>query len=110
MKPIITDIPAPPGDASFVFKIGETYETQSGNFVKVMGRTSFAGYESLLCSDRKHRYDRSTDSADAGRVTGTAHDYSDGANFVRPPRVCQHLHTAPKGKWTVCRQCGKILE
>lgn len=94
---------------SFQFQIGEYYLTQSGNYVKVMSRTNFAGYETLLCSDSKHRYDRSTTSVDAGRVTGTPHDYSDGSNFARPTVMCQHLETAPKGKYTMCRSCGKVL-
>lgn len=67
----------------FRFEIGKTYETQAGDFVKVLGRTDMKGYECLICSDGKHRYDRSTSDSDAGRVTGTAHDYSCPDNFKK---------------------------
>lgn len=67
----------------FLFEIGGTYETQAGDYVTVLGRTKLVGYECLKCSDDKHRYDRSTTSVDAGRVTGTDHDYSCPDNFVR---------------------------
>lgn len=67
----------------FKFIIGETYETQSGNIVKVLSRTETKGYECLICSDGIGRYDRSTHSSDAGRVTGTDHDYSYPENFKR---------------------------
>lgn len=68
---------------TFKYVIGETYETQDGKFVTVLGRTEIRGYECLICSDNKHRYDRSTNDEDAGRVTGTAHDYSCPDNFKR---------------------------
>lgn len=68
---------------AFAFERGKEYQTQAGEFVTVLGRTLDAGYECLICSDGKHRYDRSTTSADAGRVTGTNHDYSCPDNFKR---------------------------
>lgn len=68
---------------AFQFEIGQEYQTQSGEIVKVLGRTNLIGYECLICSDKKHRYDRSTESDDAGRVTGTNHDYSCPDNFRR---------------------------
>lgn len=68
---------------TFKFTIGHTYETQTGELVKVLGRTRSVGYECLRCSDGKYRYDRSTYSGDAGRCTGTNHDYSDPDNFKR---------------------------
>jgi len=71
---------------TFMFEVGEQYETQSGEMVKVLGRTDMRGYECLICSDGKHRYDRSDHSTDAGRVTGTAHDYSYDHNFKRDDR------------------------
>lgn len=72
--------PSPP----FKFKVGETYETQCGDKVQVLSRTqNDVGYECLVCDDGVHRYDRSTSSTDAGRVTGTAHDYSHPNNFKR---------------------------
>jgi len=69
-----------------MFKIGEMYETQAGGFVTVLDRTDKLGYECLVCSDGRHRYDRSTTSSDAGRVTGTPHDYSWPHNFKRADR------------------------
>lgn len=70
--------------SAFTFRIGQTYETRSGDMVKVIGRTRSKGYECLICSDGKYRYDRSTSKSDAGRVTGTPHDYSCPDNFKRP--------------------------
>ncbi len=67
----------------FKYKIGEMYETQCGRFVIVYGRNSLKGYECLLCSDGRCRYDRSIGESDAGRVTGTEHDYSCPHNFKR---------------------------
>lgn len=65
------------------FEIGKTYLTQEGNKVTVTGRTELKGHETAVCSDGIHRYDRSTNNRDAGRVTGTDFDYSFPANFVR---------------------------
>jgi len=67
----------------FKFEIGKEYETQDGKMVKVLGRTKIPGYECLECSDGKYRYDRSYNSSDAGRCTGTEHDYSCPHNFKR---------------------------
>ena len=71
----------------FMFEIGKEYMTQDGQKVTVLGRTDIKGYECLECSDDRYRYDRSNHSSDAGRCTGTAHDYSDGRNFVRADRT-----------------------
>ncbi len=68
---------------TFQFEVGQTYKTQVGEEVKVLGRTEIKGYECLECSDGRYRYDRSTHSEDAGRCTGTNHDYSCPHNFVR---------------------------
>lgn len=70
---------------SFRFEVGESYETQAGAMVKVLARAclDMPGYECLICDDDRHRYDRSTTSQDAGRVTGTPHDYSCEHNFKR---------------------------
>ena len=70
----------------FMFERGAQYETQAGELVTVIGRSTDPGYECLICSDGKHRYDRSTTTSDAGRVTGTAHDYSCPDNFKRADR------------------------
>lgn len=67
----------------FMFDIGRQYETQAGELVTVLSRTTLRGYECLVCSDGKHRYDRSDTHSDAGRVTGTPHDYSHPDNFKR---------------------------
>ena len=67
----------------FKFQVGKVYQTKCGQYVKVLGRTDMRGYECLVCSDERHRYDRSTSSSDAGRVTGTNHDYSNPHNFKR---------------------------
>lgn len=77
--------------ARFMFQVGGVYTTQAGNTVTVLGRTSRPGYECLICSDGKHRYDRSDLQLDAGRVTGTAHDYSCPDNFVRTDIPTIHL-------------------
>lgn len=68
---------------NFKFEVGKTYKTQEGEMVKVLDRTKTKGYECLICSDGIARYDRSTSSSDAGRVTGTSFDYSCPQNFVR---------------------------
>lgn len=67
----------------FMFDVGREYETQAGEKVTVLGRTDVVGYECLQCSDGRYRYDRSTTSSDAGRCTGTAHDYSCPHNLKR---------------------------
>lgn len=67
----------------FMFEVGKDYKTLDGNTITVMGRTAIKGYECLICSDNRYRYDRSDNSSDAGRCTGTAHDYSCGHNLVR---------------------------
>ena len=72
---------------TFMFEVGKTYETQAGNMVTVLGRTDLIGYECLECSDNIYRYDRSKDNSDAGRVTGTAHDYSCLDNFKRDDKL-----------------------
>jgi hypothetical protein len=71
----------------FLFKIGKAYETQAGEMVTVLGRTESKGYECLVCSDERYRYDRSTHRSDSGRVTGTPHDYSYPHNFKRENNV-----------------------
>lgn len=68
---------------SFKYNVGETYELQDGTFIVVLGRTDLKGHECLICSDGVHRYDRSVTSSDAGRVTGTDHDYSYPKNIKR---------------------------
>lgn len=70
----------------FMFQVGETYNTQAGAEVLVLYRTEHRGYECLECSDKRYRYDRSDSSSDAGRCTGTNHDYSYPHNFVREDR------------------------
>lgn len=70
-------------ETSFMFKVGKTYKTLSGKEVTVLDRTNIKGYECLICSDGKYRYDRSTHNLDAGRITGSDHDYTHPDNFDR---------------------------
>ena len=63
----------------FKFVVGETYETQEGKLVKVIGRDR----DCIQCSDNVYRYDRRNKPHDAGRVTGTNFDYSWPENFKR---------------------------
>lgn len=88
---------------SYKFKVGKTYLTQRGEAVRVVLRhAELRGYETVLGDDGAHRYDRSTHDSDAGRCTGTAHDYSDLDNFVRPPQevrmvpltITEEMHVA----------------
>lgn len=76
---------------SFIFEIGKEYKTQAGNIIRVLGRTKLVGYEAIECSDGIYRYDRSTHSSDAGRCTGTSHDYSYEHNILRDESVRQIL-------------------
>ena len=69
--------------SDFKYKIGDEYECQDGEMITVIGRTDLKGYECLECSDGRYRYDRSDHSDDAGRCTGTAHDYSYPHNIKR---------------------------
>jgi hypothetical protein len=67
---------------TFMFEVGKEYRTQGGKTATVLGRDG----DCLVCSDGIHRYDRGTHGLDAGRCTGTAHDYSDERNFTRADR------------------------
>lgn len=88
---------------AIMFRVGVTYETQAGNMVRVIGRSvRYKGYETLECSDGKYRYDRSDHSYDAGRVTGTAHDYSHptisyGATEMPSAKKPQHKNLKRRG-------------
>lgn len=88
---------------SFMFEVGKTYKTQWGDDVTVIGRTDTKGFECLVCSDGKHRYDRSTDSSDAGRVTGTDHDYSYPHNIFRDDKPKLEITRPEK---PTCQDCG----
>ena len=68
----------------FRFTVGETYELQNGDRVKIVERfAEHRGYETVMDEHGCHRYDRSTRQEDTGRVTGTAHDYSCPLNIRR---------------------------
>jgi hypothetical protein len=70
---------------SYQFEVGKTYLTQRGEAVRVVLRhAELRGHETVLGDDGAHRYDRSDSSSDAGRCTGTDHDYSCPDNFARP--------------------------
>lgn len=74
----------PSKDSPFRYKLGETYELQNGQSVTIVARhIQFAGYETIEDEAGFHRYDRSTHDSDAGRVTGTPHDYSCPENIKR---------------------------
>lgn len=80
----------------FKFQVGKTYLTQRGEAVRVVLRhAELRGYESVMGEDGKHRYDRSDGHGDAGRCTGTVHDYSDPDNFVRPPLEVRWVPVEP---------------
>lgn len=71
-------------EPGFMFQLGDVCETQDGRRVQIIGRAQPApGYECVQCSDGMYRYDRKGRPEDAGRVTGTAHDYSHPGNFKR---------------------------
>lgn len=67
-----------------MFSIGDYYELQNGDTIQVLGRSDkYKGYETLICSDGKYRYDRSTSTTDSGRCTGTGPGYSCEFNIKR---------------------------
>lgn len=81
MYELRTDINA----ANYKFKVGQEYELQNGEKVRILGRTDLKGYECLICSDGAYRYDRSTDSLDSsekGRCTATSHELLDPRNIL----------------------------
>lgn len=89
-----------------MFEIGKKYKTQLGHKIRVLNRCGPIGYEYLECSDGRCRYDRSTDNTDAGRVTGTSHDFSCPYNFKQelPANyfvVRTHSHTDKQQLWKV---------
>jgi hypothetical protein len=71
------------------FKEGRRYRCMGGTMVTVLQCVGVRGYETVRCSDVSenapngvHRYNRSTGrGVDQGRVTGTAHDFSDPRNL-----------------------------
>jgi hypothetical protein len=66
------------------FQVGNTYTTLEGKEVKVVARVDeLKGYECVLGDDGAHRYDRSTSDSDAGRCTGTDHNFTHPQNFRR---------------------------
>jgi hypothetical protein len=59
------------------YRVGNEYRTQEGKWVRFVGvANEGTSYESMFDEDGVHRYTR----RDFGRVTGTAHDYSDPRN------------------------------
>jgi hypothetical protein len=67
----------------FKFALGKTYTLQNGEKIRLVRRDGSMGYETVVDQYGIHRYDRSTHSKDAGRVTGSAHDYSHPENIAR---------------------------
>lgn len=81
MYEIRTDIKA----ENFKFKVGQEYQLQNGETVRILGRTDTKSYECLICSDGAYRYDRSCDTHDAvdkGRCTATSHELFDPRNII----------------------------
>jgi hypothetical protein len=75
---------------AYLFQVGKTYLTQRGEAVRVVLRhAELRGYETVMGDDGIHRYDRSSHNSDAGRCTGSAHDYSDPENFARPTQAVE---------------------
>lgn len=62
-------------ESKFKYKIGQLYKTLNNDEVKVLARTNLKGYECILCSDKRYRYDRSTNQHDSGRCTGTSWEF-----------------------------------
>lgn len=69
--------------SEYMFTVGKIYRTQLNREVKILGRTYIKGYECLICSDGKYRYDRSTNNLDSGRGTGTNGEYLHPHNLIR---------------------------
>lgn len=67
------------------YRVGRSYKTQGGQTVRFVGVAN-AGtvYETMFDEHGVHRYT----TRDFGRVTGTAHDYSDPRN-VPPPSIAE---------------------
>ena len=75
---------------TYQFQIGKIYLTQRGEPVRVVLRhAELRGYETVMGDDGIHRYDRSDHNSDAGRCTGSVHDYSDPENFARPTQAVE---------------------
>lgn len=69
-------------DSKFSYEIGKEYPLQNGSIVKILGRTETIGYECLICSDGKYRYDRSTNPVCDGRCTGTCTEFTNEFNLM----------------------------
>lgn len=77
--------------------LGGTYETQSGDRVKMVAINNIGNpYETLVDESGVNRYSRRL--SDMGRCTGTAHDYSDPRNLKRPFKLLS-LDAAPADQW-----------
>ena len=69
----------------YKIKVGSYYMLQNGTAIQIVGRCyANRGYETVIGSDGRGRYDRSTHDGCSGRCTGTAHDYSYSFNLQRP--------------------------
>jgi hypothetical protein len=86
-------------------ELGGTYRTQDGQLVKMVGIANPGTHlETLVDEHGVHRYSRQID--DAGRVTGTAHDYSHPFNLARP---IQHTHLELAKIVTLPLETAKIV-
>ncbi|GGX30333.1 hypothetical protein GCM10007242_41170 [Pigmentiphaga litoralis] len=87
------------------FRLGNEYQTQSGEWVRFVS-VSNAGtvYESMADENGVHRYT----TRDYGRVTGTAHDYSDPLNtppLYAAPSPAASAEPHPPSRACMCADC-----
>lgn len=71
-------------------KVGESYKTQDGKNVTITEARHTPGYECVLGDDDIWRYNR---EGDRGRVTGTAHDFSDPRNLIPEASIHEYIRT-----------------
>lgn len=87
-------------DSKFSYEIGKEYPLQNGSIVKILGRTETIGYECLICSDGKYRYDRSTNPVCDGRCTGTCTEFTNEFNLMNDSHGNRYeLHKEFLGKF-----------
>lgn len=70
----------------FSFQVGQQLTLQNDKQITVLFRSYLKGYECIMGSDGKARYDRSTNKEDTGRCTGTHIAYISPYNIAVPSR------------------------
>ncbi|ADI96364.1 hypothetical protein Ac42p126 [Acinetobacter phage Ac42] len=99
-------------ESPFTYKIGQIIELQSGKLARIEGRSmGNVGYETIFTIDEEypnrhlHKYDRSSSKSDAGRATGSCHQYTNPNNVLQPElgnryikfvEACKELNIDPK--------------